>query len=131
MKVILAPISISPEEREFVVDSGTSMHMLSKSDLSPAELDTLRRYWNPTTVVTAHGEVQSNEEAQVYVHDLGVFVTGSSVAGQFRTYCRSRFVIQFRKQFAFNIYIRICLHQIQDVSACTYTFTPLLCAFCC
>ena len=26
-------------------------------------------------VVTAHGEVQTSEEAQVYVHDRGLFVT--------------------------------------------------------
>ena len=30
---------------------------------------------NATTVVTANGEVQTNEEAQVYVHDLDLFVT--------------------------------------------------------
>ena len=30
---------------------------------------------DPTTVVTANGEVQTNEEAQVYVHDLDLFVT--------------------------------------------------------
>ena len=29
----------------------------------------------PVTVVTANGEVQTNEEAQVYVHDLHMFVT--------------------------------------------------------
>ena len=29
-----------PEEREFVVDSGASMHMVSKKDLNPAELET-------------------------------------------------------------------------------------------
>ena len=28
-----------------------------------------------TTVVTATGEVQTNEEAQVFVHDLGLIVT--------------------------------------------------------
>ena len=28
-------------EREFVVDSGASMHMISKKDLSDAEMDTL------------------------------------------------------------------------------------------
>ena len=34
--------------------------------------------------------------------------------GQFRACCRSRFVIQFRKQFAFqHLPRRICLHQIQ------------------
>ena len=30
---------------------------------------------NTTTVVTANGEVQTREEAQVYVHDLHIFVT--------------------------------------------------------
>ena len=30
---------------------------------------------NPTTLVTANGEVQTNEEAQVYVRDLDLFVT--------------------------------------------------------
>ena len=51
------------------------MHMLSKKDCSSDELDTLRRSRNPTTVVTANGEVQTNEVAQVYVHDLDLFVT--------------------------------------------------------
>ena len=31
-----------PEEREFVVDSGASMHMVSKRDLNSAELETMR-----------------------------------------------------------------------------------------
>ena len=56
-------------------DSGASMHMLSKSDLSSEEMETLRRSRSPTVVVTADGEVQTNEEAKVYVHDLGLFVT--------------------------------------------------------
>ena len=51
------------------------MHMLSKNDLSSDEMDILRRSRTPTTVVPAHGEVQTNEEAQVYVHDLDLFVT--------------------------------------------------------
>ena len=59
----------------FVVDSGSSMHTLSKKDLSSDGLDTLRRSRNPTTVVTAIGEVQTNEEAQVYVQDIDLFVT--------------------------------------------------------
>ena len=69
------PVSKNTEERMFVVDSGASMHMLSKKDLSSDEVDTLRRSRTPTTVVTAHGEVQTNEEAQVYVEDLNLFVT--------------------------------------------------------
>ena len=51
------------------------MHMLSKRDLSSGEMDTVRRSRIPTTVVTANWEVQTNEEAQVYVHDLDLCVT--------------------------------------------------------
>ena len=74
---IVAPrlVSKSTEDRTFAVDSGASMYMLSKKDLSSQELDTLRRSRNPTTVMTANGEVQTNEEAQVYVQDLDLFVT--------------------------------------------------------
>ena len=69
------PASKNTEERMFVVDSEASMHMLSKKDLSSGEMDTLRRSRNPTTVVTANVEVQTNEEAQVNVQDLYLFVT--------------------------------------------------------
>ena len=45
--------SLKPEEREFVVDSGASMHMISKKDLSEAEMDTLTRNpWRETTEET-------------------------------------------------------------------------------
>ena len=58
-----------------MVDPRASMHMLSRTDLRSAELETLQRSRNPTTVITANGEVQTNEEATVYVHDLDLFVT--------------------------------------------------------
>ena len=48
-----APSSKKPEEQEFAFDSARI----------------------PTTVVTGNGEVQTNEEAQVYAHDLDLFVT--------------------------------------------------------
>ena len=35
--------NLKPEEREFAVDSGASMHMISKKDLSDAEMDTLTK----------------------------------------------------------------------------------------
>ena len=63
------------EEREFVVDSGASMHMVSKRDLNSAELETMRTSRSPTTVMTANGEVQTREEATVYVKELNLFVT--------------------------------------------------------
>ena len=70
-----APSTIKPEEREFVVDSGASMHMISKKDLNSAELETVTTSRSPTTVITANGEVQTNEEATVYVKELGFFLT--------------------------------------------------------
>ena len=63
-----------PDEREFVVDSGACKHMVSKKDLNSAELETVRVSKNPTTVVTANGEVQTREEATVYVKQLDLFV---------------------------------------------------------
>ena len=51
------------------------MHMLSNGDLSSEKLETLRRSRNPTVIVTANGEVQTNEEAQLHGHDLDLFVT--------------------------------------------------------
>ena len=51
------------ERSENSVDSGASMHMLSKKNSSD-ELDTLRKSRNPTVVLTANAEVPINEEAQ-------------------------------------------------------------------
>ena len=42
--------TLKPEEREFVVDSGASMHMISKKDLSDAEMDTMTKSCSPTKV---------------------------------------------------------------------------------
>ena len=67
--------TLKPEEREFVVDSGASMHMISKKDLSDAEMDTLTKLCSPTIVITANGEVQTHEEAIVYVKELDMFLT--------------------------------------------------------
>ena len=63
------------EEREFVVDSGASMHMMSKKELSSEEMGTVKRSSNPAVVLTANGEVQTHDEAQVFVHNLNQLVT--------------------------------------------------------
>ena len=70
-----ATSTIKPEGREFVVDSGASMRMVSKKDFNFAELETMRISKNPTTVMTANGEVQTREEGTVYVKELDLFVT--------------------------------------------------------
>ena len=51
------------------------MHMISKKDLSKAEMDTLTKSCSPTIVITANGEVQLHEEAIVYVKELDIFLT--------------------------------------------------------
>ena len=66
---MLAESTIKLEEREFVVDSGASMHMVSKKDINSAELETMRISKNPTTVMTANGEVQTREKTTVYVKE--------------------------------------------------------------
>ena len=72
--VLPAASTKEPEEREFVVDSGASMHVVSNKDHNSAELETMRRSRSPTTVMTANGEVQTREESTVYVKQLDLFV---------------------------------------------------------
>ena len=51
------------------------MHMISKKDLNDAEMDTLRKSCSPTIVIPASGEVQTHEEATVYVKELEKILT--------------------------------------------------------
>ena len=46
--VLLSASAREPEEREFVVDSGASMHMVSEKNLNSAELKTMRTSRSPT-----------------------------------------------------------------------------------
>ena len=70
----LAASTKESEEREFVVDSGASMHMVSTTHLNSAELETMRTSRSPTTVMTANGKVQTREEATENVKQLDLFV---------------------------------------------------------
>ena len=51
------------------------MHMISKKDLNDAEMDTSTKSCSPTIVITGNGEVQTHEEATVYVKELEKFLT--------------------------------------------------------
>ena len=51
------------------------MLLISRKDLSDAELDTLTKSCSPTIVISANGEVQTHEEAIVYVKELDIFLT--------------------------------------------------------
>ena len=51
------------------------MQMISNKDLNSAELETVTTPRSPTTVITASGEVRTNEEATVHVRELNMFLT--------------------------------------------------------
>ena len=70
-----APSTLKAEESQFVVDSAASMHMISKKDLNSDEMNTLTKSCGPTIVITANGQVQTHEEATVYVRELDTFLT--------------------------------------------------------
>ena len=70
-----APSTLKPKEREFVVVSGASMHMISKKDLNSAELENVTMSCSPTIVRSANGAVQTHEEATVYVKELEKLLT--------------------------------------------------------
>ena len=74
-KLVSLASTLKLEEREFVVDFGASMHMISKKDLSNAEMDILTKSCSLTIVLTANGEVQTHEEAILYVKELDIFLT--------------------------------------------------------
>ena len=58
------------------MDFGASMHMISKKDVISAELDIVTTSRSPMAVITGTGEVQTNEEATVYVpQELDIFLT--------------------------------------------------------
>ena len=74
--VLLAASTKETEKREFVVASGACVHMVNKRDGgNSAELEAMRTSRSPTTVMTANGDVQTREEATVYVKELDLFVT--------------------------------------------------------
>ena len=72
---MLACIDSQTRGTRIVVDSRASMHMTSKRDLNDAEMDTLTKSCSPTIVITANGEVQTHQEATVYVKELDIFLT--------------------------------------------------------
>ena len=49
--------------------------MISKKDLSKVDMDALTKSCGPSIVITANGEVQTQEEAIVHVKELDIFLT--------------------------------------------------------
>ena len=76
-KGLMSPSAIHNETREKRVCGRfrSIKHMLRKEDLNSAEVETVQVSQNPVTVITAYGEMQTNEEAKVYVKEADLFVT--------------------------------------------------------
>ena len=71
-----SPSTLEPGgKRILVVDSGASIHTISNKNLNDAQMDTLTKSFSPTIVITANGEMQTHEEATVYVKELSIFLT--------------------------------------------------------
>ena len=69
------PASIlKPAERKFVVDSGASMHMISKEDLKDVEMDTSTKSCCLLMIIATNGELQKHGEATVYVKEFDIFL---------------------------------------------------------
>ena len=69
-KVVTSRSDCEHEYREFIVGSGASLHMMSKSELTSGEKDAIGRSREPTVITTANGKAESTEEAAVHVNDL-------------------------------------------------------------
>ena len=65
-----APSTLKPQEREFVVDSGASMHMISRKDLSDAEMDTLTKSCSPTIVIKRIGFILDYESPRKHASSI-------------------------------------------------------------
>ena len=57
------------------------MHMISKMDLNSAELETVTTSRSPMTGITANGEVQTNEDATVYVRESDIIFDDENPRG--------------------------------------------------
>ena len=79
--VYLRHQQLNQRKENLLFDSGASMHMINKKDLNSAELETVTTSRSPMTVITANGEVQTNEEATVYVRELGYILENETPRG--------------------------------------------------
>ena len=56
-----------------MVEPGASLHLMSKSGLTPEEQETIRKSKDPSVTMTANGTSHTTEEATTCVSDLDMF----------------------------------------------------------
>ena len=66
-------LTVNSDERECSLDSGASVHLINKTDLSPEELETVEVSRLHMTVFSVNGPIDATEESKVYVKDLDIF----------------------------------------------------------
>ena len=67
--------TFNPDERDFIVDSGVSMHVMRKMELPPEELETVKVSRLPTTVISTNVSIDTTEEATLHAkEDVDMFV---------------------------------------------------------
>ncbi len=60
------------DARTYIIDSGSSFHVVSRSDMTERELRTITRLRKPIEILTANGQLELTETCQIYVKDLKV-----------------------------------------------------------
>ena len=118
--VFSAASTKEPEEREFVVDSGASMYVVSKRDLDSAELETVRTSRRPTTVMTAKQldlfvTVMFLEETPTVlslgnsVRIMGIHTTGPAVKNHISSEMAKELIAKYRTMYDlwFLVYQRV------------------------
>ena len=58
-----------------IVDSGSSVHLVSEGDLSPSEIANKRPALDAEELTTANGKITPEFETEVYVKDLQMYAT--------------------------------------------------------
>ena len=71
----ISPTGISHYEKTLTIDSSASMHMMSVSDLSHEEKQTVRKSKESCMIVEANGSITSTEGDPFYVKDFDMFIT--------------------------------------------------------
>ena len=101
------------EEREFVVDPGASMHMISEKDLNSAEMDTLTTSRSLAIVITAN-----DEEATVYVSGKLRDENGHSyewIHDQKSHLIKTGFGYLVTRRTSFLLWFQACQVRLQDL----------------
>ena len=60
--------------RGYIVDSGTSFHLVTENSLSKKQRASIREIDVANPIITANGEVVITHQCQVFVQELGIFV---------------------------------------------------------